>query len=86
MHGDARTRRRDVVAADGTAGQDREDGQGSAERKLTGAAVGDGAAGANAIRACTAVPSNQWASDSHDDTRFGDVEDIDRFIAAHNAR
>lgn len=78
MHGDVRARRRDVMTPDGAAGKDGEDGQDSAERKLAGAAVGDGAAGAEAIRALTAVPPDQRASDSHDDTRFVDVQCVVR--------
>ena len=72
------------MTPNGTAGKDREDGQDSAERKLAGAAVGDGALGAEAIRALTAVPSNQRASDSHGDTRLGDDEGIDRRLRARD--
>ena len=79
MHGDVGACRRDVMAPDGATGKDGEDdGRGSAKRKLAAAAVGDGAAGAITIRALAAVPSNQSASDSHDDTRLGDVQGIER--------
>jgi len=78
MHGDMRASRRDVMAANGAAGKDGEDGQKPAKRKFAGAAVGDGAAGAETIRARAAIPSNQRASDSHDDTRLGDVQGVAR--------
>ena len=79
MHGDVGACRGDVMAPDGATGKDGEDdGRGPAKRKLAGAAVGDGAAGAKTIRALAAVPSNQRASDSHDDTRLGDVQGIER--------
>lgn len=86
MHGDMRASRRDVMAANGAAGKDGEDGQKPAKRKFAGAAVGDGAVGAKTIRARTAIPSNQRASDSHDDTRLGDVQGVARPArAAHGA-
>lgn len=77
VDGDISARGRYVVTSDAAARQDGEDGQEPAERKRAVAAVGDGAAGAKAIRARTAVPSNQRASDSHDKTRLGDVEEIE---------
>lgn len=78
MHGDMRASRCDVMAANGAAGKDGEDGQKPGKRKFAGAAVGDGAAGAKTIRARAAIPSNQRASDSHDDTRLGDVQGVAR--------
>jgi hypothetical protein len=79
MHGDVGACRRDVMAPDRATGKDSEDdGRGSAKRKLAGAAVGDGAAGAKPTRSPAAIPSNQRASDSHDDTRLGDVQGIER--------
>ena len=43
------------------------------------AAVGDGAVSARTTRP-TSIPSHQRASDSHDYTRLGDVESIERLV------
>lgn len=75
-----------VVTPNAAAGKDRKDGQKPAERKRAGAAVGDGGVGANAVRDMTAVPSNQRASDSHDDTRLGDGEDSERLASSRAAK
>ncbi|BFG75989.1 hypothetical protein PTKU46_40220 [Paraburkholderia terrae] len=58
------------MTTDGTARQDREDGQKAAKRKPAVAAVGDGAVSAKTPRELTTIPPNQRASDSHDYTRL----------------
>jgi hypothetical protein len=54
----------------GTAGQDGENGQEAAERKLAAAANGGGSVSAKTPRWLTTIPPDQRASDSHDDTRL----------------
>ena len=72
-HGYESARRDGIVTSDGTAGQDREDGQEAAKRKAAVAAVGDGAFRTKTSR-LTAFPPNQRASDSHDYTRLATLK------------
>lgn len=69
------------MTSNGTAGQDREDGQEAAKRKLAAAAVGRGAISAKTPRGLRTFPPDQRASDSHDDTRLGNIEEGDAFAS-----
>ncbi|MFM0643314.1 hypothetical protein PQR14_03215 [Paraburkholderia bryophila] len=74
-----------VVTSNGTAGQDREDGQEAAERKAAVAAVGDGAVSARTTR-LTSIPSHQRASDSHDYTRLATLKVLNGLLEIRTRR
>jgi len=73
------------VTTDGTARQDREDGQKAAKRKPAVAAVGDGAVSARTTR-LTAIPSHQRASDSHDYTRLATLKVLNGLLEIRTGR
>lgn len=85
VDGDERARGGCVVTPNATARNSREDVQKTAERKLAVAAVGSGALSAEIPRRLSTIPSNQRASDSHDDTRLGDVKGIERIASSNVA-
>lgn len=73
------------MTSNGTAGQDREDGQEAAERKAAVAAVGDGAVSARTTR-LTTIPSHQRASDSHDYTRLATLKVLNGLLEIRTGR
>ena len=73
------------MTSNGTAGQDREDGQEAAERKAAVAAVGDGAVSARTTR-LTSIPSHQRASDSHDYTRLATLKVLNGLLEIRTRR
>ncbi|CAM2138105.1 hypothetical protein PT2222_100121 [Paraburkholderia tropica] len=73
MDGDKGACGNGVMAPDGPAGKDCEDGEKQARGKPAATAVGDGGAVTAKTPRMTSIPSHQRATDSHNYTRLGFV-------------